>query len=75
MKKVLAVPGMSCGHCEARILKALGAVDGISAAVDLKKKTVTVTMDQEVSDQTLREVVEEAGYEVDSVKEKKGLFG
>lgn len=75
MKKVLSVPDMSCEHCKGRILKALDAVQGISAAVDLKKKTVTVTMDQEVADQALREAVEGAGYPVASITEKKGLFG
>lgn len=75
MKKVLSVPDMSCDHCKGRILKALETLPGISAAVDLKKKTVTVSMEQDVDDQTLRQLIEDAGYPVASIAQKKGLFG
>lgn len=74
MKKIMEINGMSCGHCQARVEKALNAIDGVEAKVDLKKKRAVVTLSKEVADKTLSEAVTEAGYEVISVAEKKGLF-
>lgn len=75
MKKVITVEGMSCEHCQARVEKALNAIEGVEAKVDLKKKTATVNMQNPVADEVLKNAVKEAGYEPVSVEEKKGLFG
>jgi len=75
MKKIIAIEGMTCSHCQARVEKALNAVDGVKAKVDLKKNTATVEADSQVSDDLLKKTVEEAGYTVTSIEEKKGLFG
>jgi len=75
MKKIIEINGMSCGHCQARVEKALNAIDGVEAKVDLKKKIATVNLKTEIDDEILRNVVSEAGYEVVSISEKKGLFG
>lgn len=74
MKKVIEINGMSCGHCQARVEKALNAIDGAEAKVDLKKKRAVVNLTKDIDDQTLKDAVTEAGYEVVSVTEKKGLF-
>lgn len=75
MKKIIEVEGMTCGHCQARVEKVLNAVAGVKAKVDLKKKTATVETDDSVTDDVLKKAVEEAGYTVTSIEEKKGLFG
>ena len=75
MKKVITINGMSCAHCQARVEKALNEIEGAEAKVDLKKKIATVTMQTAVKDETLKNAVEQAGYEVVSIEEKKGLFG
>ncbi|NLG92017.1 MAG: heavy metal translocating P-type ATPase [Clostridiales bacterium] len=75
MKKVMQINGMSCEHCKARVEKALNAIEGVEAKVDLKQKNATVTLKAEVSDEVLKNAVSEAGYEVVSIQEKKGLFG
>lgn len=75
MKKVIAIEGMTCSHCQARVEKALNAVDGVKAKVDLKKNTATVEAGSHISDDLLKKTVEEAGYTVTSIEEKKGLFG
>lgn len=75
MKKVIEINGMTCGHCQARVEKALNGIDGVEAKVDLKKKQATVLITKDVSDDTFKSVIEEAGYEVVSIAEKKGLFG
>lgn len=75
MKKIVHVNGMSCGHCQAAVEKALGAVTGVKEVkVNLDKKIATVTLEADVSDQILMDTVKEAGYEPVSVEEKKGLF-
>lgn len=75
MKKVISINGMTCGHCQAAVEKALNAIDGVEAKVNLNKKTATVMLAKPVADETLKNAVTEAGYEVVSVTEKKGLFG
>lgn len=75
MKKVIKINGMSCGHCQARVEKALASLDGVSAKVDLKKKQATVDFSSDITDEMLKDTVTEAGYEVVSITEKKGLFG
>jgi copper chaperone CopZ len=37
-KKIMKIEGMTCGHCQARVEKALNAISGVTANVDLKKK-------------------------------------
>lgn len=74
MKKIIEIDGMSCGHCQARVEKVLNEIDGVEAKVDLKKKRAVVNLKKEVSDQILTTAVTEAGYEVVSISEKKGLF-
>jgi len=75
MKRIIAIEGMTCGHCQARVEKALNSVEGVKAKVDLKKNSATVEADSTVSDALLKKTVEEAGYTVTSIEEKKGLFG
>lgn len=68
MNKTLIVEGMSCGHCKAAVEKALKAVDGVeNAVVDLEKKSASVTLNKEVSDEALSKAVVDAGYEVAKV--------
>ncbi|MDL2233056.1 heavy metal translocating P-type ATPase [Ruminococcaceae bacterium OttesenSCG-928-L11] len=67
MTKTMTIEGMSCGHCSARVEKALGQLDGVTATVDLDAKTATVTITGDVSDAALTQAVEDAGYEVVSI--------
>ena len=68
MTKTLYVKGMMCGHCEARVKKALEAVDGVaSAAADHNNGTAVVTLTKDVSDETLKAAVEAQDYEVTGV--------
>ncbi|MCD7787872.1 MAG: heavy-metal-associated domain-containing protein [Firmicutes bacterium] len=63
MTKSLKVSGMTCEHCKARVEKALSEVEGVSGAtVDLRKKTATVELSADVSDDTLIKAVAGAGY-------------
>ncbi len=68
MKKELVIEGMSCSHCSGRVEQALNAIAGVEATVDLDKKTAFVTLSSDVAEDTLKSAIEEAGYEVVSVK-------
>lgn len=67
MEKKLTIEGMSCGHCSARVEKALNGIDGVTAAVDLDSKTATVTLAHDVADADLKKAVEDAGYSVTAI--------
>ena len=67
MNKTMKIEGMSCGHCSGRVEKALNAIEGVSATVDLEAKTASISLQKEVSDDVLRKAVEDAGYEVVSI--------
>ncbi|MCT7580865.1 heavy metal translocating P-type ATPase [Aliarcobacter butzleri] len=65
MEKILKVDGMTCGHCKARVEKVVSAIDGVdNVEVDLASKNVTVKMSKDISEQTLSDVIVDAGYEV-----------
>ena len=64
MNKTMVINGMMCAHCQAHVEKALNAIDGVEAKVDLAAKTATLTLSRDVSDEVLRQAVTDAGYEV-----------
>lgn len=74
MKKIMEIGGMSCAHCQGRVEKALNAIDGVEASVNLKKNNATIKLSKDVDEIVLKQAVEDAGYEVVSITEKKGLF-
>ncbi len=64
----LKIEGMMCQHCVAHVTKALQGVDGVdSVEVNLKKKTAVVELSKEVTEETFRSVITEAGYEVKKI--------
>ena len=68
MTKTMTINGMMCAHCQAHVEKALNAIDGVSAAVDLAAKTAAITLTHDVPDDVLKRAVTEAGYEVVDLK-------
>lgn len=64
--KALKVDGMSCSHCENTIKNAVGSLNGVvSVNVDLNGKKVMVEFEPEkVSIDTIKDVIEDQGYEV-----------
>ena len=67
MEKKMMIEGMSCGHCSARVEKALNALEGVSAKVDLEAKCAAISTQGKVSDEQLKAAVVDAGYEVVSL--------
>lgn len=69
MTKTIIIEGMSCGHCTARVQKALEALEGISAVtMSLEQKSAEITLDQEISNQLLTQTITDAGYEVVEIR-------
>lgn len=64
MTKTIKIEGMSCGHCAVAVEQALEKVDGVHAKVNLRHKEAKVKMDSDVSNETLKQAIEETGYEV-----------
>lgn len=65
MEKItLNVNGMSCGHCESAVKKALSELDGVKDVfVDLTGKTVTVEFEK-ISTEEIKNTIEDLGYDV-----------
>lgn len=69
MKKTLKVEGMMCGHCEARVKKALEALPEVTeAVVSHETGTAIVTLNAEVADDVLKKAVEDQDYPVTDIQ-------
>lgn len=63
MEKVIKIEGMMCPHCEARVKKILEELDGVESAVTSHTEgTALMTLSKDVSTDTLKAVIEDAGY-------------
>ena len=58
----LAIGGMTCASCAARIERKLNRMDGVSAAVNLATETARVTFPATVTAEDLVSAIERAGY-------------
>ena len=68
MKKTIKIEGMMCSHCTGTVSKVLNGIEGVTADVSLDNKCAYVTLDKEVSDETLAKAVTDAGYEVTGIE-------
>ena len=68
MEKTLKITGMMCGHCEARVKKALEAVEGVAEAkVSHESGMAVVTLNVPVEDAVLKKAVGEQDYKVTAI--------
>ena len=69
MTKTMKIEGIMCPHCEARVKKALEAIEGVESAVASHVEgTAVVTLTAEVADEVLKNAVEAQDYKVISVE-------
>ena len=69
MEKTLKITGMMCGHCEARVKKALEAVEGVAEAkVSHESGSAVVTLSAPVDDAVLKQAVEAQDYQVTDIQ-------
>ena len=68
MKKRMTIEGMMCEHCEARVKKALEALDGVDhAEVSHEQDQAVVTLKEDVANDVLKKAVEDKDYNVVSI--------
>jgi Cu2+-exporting ATPase len=69
MKKTMKIEGMMCGHCEARVKKALENLPAVEeAVVSHEAGTAVITLKEEVEDALLKKAVEDQDYKVISIQ-------
>lgn len=69
MKKEISIEGMSCGHCSGRVEKALNELEGVTVeVVSHDDNNAIVEVAETVTDDKLKETVEDAGYDVIEIK-------
>ncbi len=62
---IIKVEGMVCNGCENRVQNALKTIEGVENVVaDHTKGIVTITLSKEVSEDILKEKIEDIGFEV-----------
>ena len=61
------IDGMHCVNCSGKVEKALNEIDGVSATVDLKKKTAFVKASEDKKE-LIKNAVEELGFSVLEIK-------
>lgn len=71
MIKQINIDGMSCSHCVEHVKNALSEVKNVnSVIVSLEEKNATIDIQEDITDNILKEAVEEAGYDVVSIINK-----
>ena len=65
MTKTMQITGMMCQHCVAHVSKALNAIPGVTAQVQLEQNRALITMDRPMADETLIRAVTDAGYQAE----------
>lgn len=67
-QRTVIIEGMTCEHCKARVESRLNELDGVSAKVNLKRKTAVVSMEKDVQDEVIKKAIENVGYEVIEIR-------
>ena len=67
-QRIVIIEGMTCEHCKARVESRLNALDGVSARVNLKRKTAVVSMEKDIADEEIKKAIENAGYKVVDIR-------
>ena len=63
----LKVTGMSCGHCEGAVTKALAAVPGVTRVVEVDHEKSVAVVEGDPETAVLIEAIREEGYEAEAV--------
>jgi len=69
MKKIISIEGMSCSHCVNHVSEALKEIGAKDVQVNLEKKLATAEISQDITDDTIKLAIEDAGYDVVGIKE------
>jgi len=68
MKKVISIEGMSCKHCAMRVENSLKSLDQkAKVKVNLRNNEAEISSKEDISDDKIKQVIEDAGYRVISI--------
>ncbi|MBQ3645786.1 MAG: heavy-metal-associated domain-containing protein [Synergistaceae bacterium] len=69
MKKLIHIEGMGCQNCVKHVKEALEGLDGVNSAdVSLEKNSAVVTLSKDISDEAIKNAIDEAGYDVTKIE-------
>jgi copper chaperone len=68
MKKKILLEGMSCKHCVNHVTEALKEIGATEVDVNLEKKLATAEISEDITDEVIKEAIEEVGYDVVSIE-------
>lgn len=69
ISKEVLIEGMQCNHCKMTVEKVLNAIEGvIKTEVNLENKSATIESTKEIDNSTIKEIIEEAGFEVKEIR-------
>ena len=68
MKKKILLEGMSCNHCVNHVTEALKEIGATDVEVNLNKKLATAEVREDITDEVIKEAIEEVGFEVVSIE-------
>lgn len=71
MKKKILVEGISCVHCVNSVTEALMQIGAKDVVVNLEKKFATAEISDDITDEVIKEAIEEAGYDVVQIDKLK----
>ena len=63
MQTILTVQGMTCGHCEAAVRKALEAVPGVTAVLEVDRTANRAVVEGDADTEALVAAIKEEGYQ------------
>ena len=67
--KTIMIEGMQCNHCKMSVEKALNSIEGVeNVEVDLEGKKAIIETSKEIENTKIKEVIEEAGFDVTEIK-------
>ena len=67
--KTIYIDGMQCNHCKMTVEKALGSINGIkNVEVNLEKKNAIIELEKEISDNEIKKIIENEGFNVKEIK-------
>lgn len=69
--KTIEIEGMHCENCKNSVERSINKIEGAVGKVNLRKNICEVSMDREISDETLRIAVERLDFKVKSIRDKK----
>ena len=67
-QKTFIVEGMRCDHCKTRVEEVVNDIKGVSGKVNLKRGELTVSYEEEVDNELIKNRIEKAGYAVTEIK-------